>query len=77
MHGAWKRHAIQLAAQLPERQEEALLVINYMKELVEGFLAPDQPRRPALVVLEGGASAPGASPSDFCIEGDSKSALPK
>jgi hypothetical protein len=77
MHGAYKRHAIQLAAQLPEKQEDALLVIQYLRELVEGFLAPTQPQRPVLVVFEGGSAAPGASPSDFCREGDSKSALPK
>ncbi len=80
MHSAYKRHAIQLAAQLPEKQEDALLVIRYLKELVEGFLAPtinaDQ-RRGGLVLLDGRAGAAGASPSDFCMEGDSKSALPK
>ena len=77
MQGAHKRHALQLAAQLPERQEDALQVLKYLRELVDGFLASDQPRRPGLVVLNGGASVPGASPSDFCIEGESKSALPK
>jgi hypothetical protein len=77
MHGAYKRHAIQLAAQLPERQEDARIVLKYMTELVEGFLAPDQPRRPAFVVVDGGALAAGASPSDFCIEGESMSARPK
>jgi hypothetical protein len=77
MQGAHKRHALQLAAQLPERQEDALQVLKYLRELVEGFLAPDQPKRPTLVVVEGGASPPGASPSDFCIEGESRSALPK
>ena len=77
MHSAYKRHAIQLAAQLPERQEDALLVIRYLKELVEGFLAPTDQRRGGLVVLDGRSAAVGASPSDFCREGDSKSALPK
>ena len=77
MQGAHKRHALQLAAQLPERQEDALQVLKYLRELVDGFLAPDQPRRPGLVVLNGGVSATGASPSDFCMDGESMSALPK
>ncbi len=39
-----RRHAIQIAAQLPERTEDALTVLELTKELIEGFLKP-QPAR--------------------------------
>lgn len=35
-----RRHAIQLAAQLPENPEDALLVLDLVRALVEGFLKP-------------------------------------
>lgn len=36
---AWhKRHAIQIAAALPETREDALIVLELARELVEGFL---------------------------------------
>lgn len=37
---AWhRRHAIQIAAALPETTEDALVVLELAKQLVEGFLA--------------------------------------
>jgi hypothetical protein len=33
-----KRHALQLAAQLPDDPDDALLVLQYARQLVEGFL---------------------------------------
>jgi hypothetical protein len=42
---AWhRRHAIQIAAALPETVEDALMVLELARQLVEGFLAG--PRRP-------------------------------
>ncbi|MCU1293061.1 MAG: hypothetical protein JWP08_1911 [Bryobacterales bacterium] len=38
-----RRHAVQIAAQLPENPEDALIVLDLAKSLVEGFLK-DQPR---------------------------------
>lgn len=35
-----KRQAVQLAAQLPEKPQDALAVIGYMKRVVEEFLGP-------------------------------------
>jgi hypothetical protein len=41
---AWhRRHAIQIAAALPETTEDALLVLELARDLVEGFLAGNQP----------------------------------
>lgn len=39
-----RRHAIQIAAQLPERPEDALLVLELARELIEGFLGGQEPR---------------------------------
>lgn len=62
---AWRRrHAIQMAAQLPENHEDALAVLALLKELVDSFLAPeaDEPRRldqeGSLVAFPGSSSAP-------------------
>jgi hypothetical protein len=35
-----RRHALQLASQLPEKIEDARLVIKATQELLEDFLAP-------------------------------------
>jgi hypothetical protein len=45
---AWhKRHAIQIAASLPETREDALIVLELARKLVEGFLyAPQLPEAP-------------------------------
>ena len=39
-----RRHAIQIAAQLPEGPEDALMVLELTRQLIEGFLMP-QPAR--------------------------------
>lgn len=37
---AWRRrHAIQIAAQLPESTEDAIAVLGYVREIVDTFLA--------------------------------------
>ncbi len=44
---AWhRRHAIQIAAALPETVEDALIVLELAKQLVERFLAPQRPEPP-------------------------------
>ena len=45
---AWqRRHAIQIAAALPETKEDALAVLELARELVESFLyAPQRPELP-------------------------------
>ena len=45
---AWqRRHAIQIAAALPETREDALAVLELARELVESFLyAPQRPDLP-------------------------------
>lgn len=45
---AWhRRHAIQVAAALPETREDALLVLELSRDLVEGFLhAVQRPAEP-------------------------------
>jgi len=59
--GGWlRRQAIQIAAQLPENTDDALVVLEHAKALVEGFLK-DQPalvrERPPVEVLVFPASA--------------------
>ena len=60
-HNAWlRRHAVQLAAQLPEDTEQALAVLDYARVLVETFLSEDQalpsggstPRRFAISIVK-------------------------
>jgi hypothetical protein len=48
MAEAWhRRHAIQIAAALPETVEDALIVLELAKQLVERFLcAPQRPPEP-------------------------------
>jgi hypothetical protein len=48
MQEAWqRRHAIQIAAALPEDRENALLVLELARELVDSFLyAPQRPEEP-------------------------------
>jgi hypothetical protein len=45
---AWhRRHAIQIAAALPETREDALIVLEMARVLVEGYLfAPQPPELP-------------------------------
>ena len=37
-----RRHALQLVAQLPEKAEDALIVLALCRELVDGFMAPQR-----------------------------------
>lgn len=46
-----RRHAIQIVAQLPEGTQDALMVLELARELVEGFLQAGQ--RPALAEVVG------------------------
>jgi hypothetical protein len=41
-----RRHAIQIAAQLPDNPQDALLVLEYARQLVEFFLADRPPSFP-------------------------------
>lgn len=51
-----RRHAIQLASQLPEGTEDAMIILRLMTQLVTDFLdAPEPTQKPApVVVLIGG-----------------------
>lgn len=41
---AWhRRHAIQIAAALPEDKQDALIVLELARQLIEGFLYPEPP----------------------------------
>lgn len=52
---AWhKRQAIQIAAALPETAEDALIVLELARELVEGFLYPAQRPETPLLARERG-----------------------
>lgn len=65
---AWRRrHAIQMAAQLPDQYDDAVAVLGLLKEIVDNFLAPEAesnnaPRRldqeGSLVAFPGSSSAP-------------------
>ena len=55
---AWhRRHAVMVAAQLPERREDALAVLRLASQLVTDFLTdPDPGRNPVpVIVLIGGS----------------------
>ncbi len=42
--GDWRRrHAIQIAAQLPENPSDAVAVLEFARELVDGFLTKPKP----------------------------------
>lgn len=44
MQDAWhRRHAVQIVAALPEEVEDALLVLELAKQLVEAFLSDQRP----------------------------------
>jgi hypothetical protein len=48
---AWhRRHAIQIAAALPDSTEDALIVLDMARELVRGFMAGEPAQRSALVL---------------------------
>lgn len=41
-----RRHAVQIAAQLPEGREDALAVLSFASEIVERFLSASPPAAP-------------------------------
>lgn len=41
--GSRRRQALHIAAQLPQEREDALLVIELVRGLVEGYFAPRRP----------------------------------
>lgn len=47
-----RKHAIQIAAALPETHEDAMLVLDLAREIVEKFLFGDQAAPPVPVALE-------------------------
>ena len=52
---AWhRRHAIQIAAALPEHTEDALIVLGLARELVSGFLSGASQRPEAALERERG-----------------------
>lgn len=58
-----KRHAIQIASQLPENIEDALAVLDYVRELVTVFLNEDRPKGDQARVLAFSRSSEIRSPS--------------
>lgn len=50
-HNWRRRHAIQIAAQLPENVEDALAVLELAKQLVQDFLCEGQPRLSSTPVI--------------------------
>jgi hypothetical protein len=52
-----KKHALILAGQLPENQEDALIVLRLTTELVTGFLADPEPaQRPTVSIVRIGGN---------------------
>ncbi len=51
-HNWRRRHAIQIVAQLPENTEDALVVLELAKQLVEDFLQGSQARAPLATPAE-------------------------
>ena len=53
---AWhKRHAVMIASQLPDNEEDALAVLDAARQLVTGFLAePKAEKSSPVVVMIGG-----------------------
>jgi hypothetical protein len=47
---ALRRRALEIVTQLPENQAEARMVLNYARELIDGFLSAQSPpgKRPSL-----------------------------
>lgn len=79
LDSTYRRLALQLASQLPEERADALKVLEYLRQLVDVFVAPmpgDQARRD-LPFLEGTVSAIGTSPRRLASPKGSPSVLPK
>lgn len=66
-----RRHAVQIVAQLPENSADALQVLDLARQLVEGFLCADQPRKPTEVKLVSAAA------SERCRATDKPSSTPR
>lgn len=71
-----KRNALQIAAQLPDDAADALCVVSYVKEIVEGFLMPQARNVLRFPDVSGGA-APSASCSLRSKPAETASSLPK
>jgi hypothetical protein len=55
---AWhRRHAIQVAASLPDGIEDALLVLELAKQLVESFLGAGQKSAPVVALIKSNEGA--------------------
>lgn len=54
-----RRHAIQIAAQLPEEYGDAIAVLRATERLVNEFLAPDQPPNRVVAITGSGSDRPG------------------
>ena len=78
-NGNERRLALQLASQLPDSRDEALAVVDRLRELVEAFFEGDQSLLPLAPfrLLEGGAAALGSSPSRSAIVRDKPRGSPK
>jgi hypothetical protein len=50
-HNWRRRHAIQIVAQLPDKPDDALAVLELARQLVEGFLCEGQPRLSSVGVV--------------------------
>lgn len=76
MQDGWqRRHAVQIVAQLPENTEDALMVLELARDLVEGFLAGTGQRLRVVPSAEI-KLFPAASSSALSLPG-SPSSLPK
>lgn len=69
-----RRTALQLASQLPEGREDALAVIEHLRQLVDIFVAPPYRDRGP---LDGAVVPLGASPMRRASSKGKPSALPK
>lgn len=81
---AWhRRHALQIAAQLPEDHDDALAVVSLVQELVDGFLAPGEPAEPGDSAGQRGRGVvlvmpdPSSAPRSLASANGSPSVLPR
>lgn len=79
LDSTYRRQALQLASQLPESREDALAVLEYLRQLVDSFVAPIPAgtQRGRLVALDGLPEAAGASPMRRASSKGKPSILPK
>ncbi len=75
-HANGRRLALQLASQLPDSREEALAVVDRLRDLVESFFESGQLPAP-LRLLERGGEFVGSSPSRSAIVRDRPRGSPK